>query len=402
MNVQRLLALSTLALSVTLPLTASAGTLTTLSVFHGYDGGEPTGPLVYQDGAIYGTGLQGGSHGSVFKLDVQTRALTVLYAFKGGSDGSLPMDLIYHAGLFYGTTYYGGQAGCGNNGCGTVFSLDATTLKEEILYKFPDPGNGNPAIPGGLIYQDGTLYGTAEFGGRFGTGSVFAINLQSGKDKTIYSFKDGADGGAPRPTLLSQGGLLYGMTEAGGADCPPGENGCGVVFAVNPKNGAETVLHAFKPGAGGYIPYSNLVFHDGLIYGSTIYGGHHRCGQGGCGTIFSVDPTTGAENVVYTFLSKHQHVAGLTARGHDLYMTNGRPTNRRNHMYEGQLSRLNFNSGKRSTFYTFENGDNGADGADPEAALVFAHGVFYGSTQLGGGAGCDGDYGCGTLFQYVP
>ena len=401
MNIARFLAIATLASGVSLPIGATAGTLTTLYAFHGPDGGELDGPLVYQDGAIYGTGLEGGSHGIVYKFDLATNALTVLYAFKGGSDGGFPADLIYHSGVFYGTTSDGGQDGCGNDGCGTVFSLNATTGEETVLYKFPDPGFGRPVGASGLVYQHGILYGTTAFGGKNGQGSVFSLNLKSGSETTLYTFAGLSKGGEPGPNLLFDGGLLYGTTFFGGANCGTGSGGCGIVFAFDPKTGAENVVHTFKPGIGGHFPDSNLVFHDGLIYGSTIYGGHHRCGQAGCGTIFSIDPSTGAENVVYTLVSKHQSVAGLTARGHDLYMSNPRPTNRRNHMYEGQLSKLNLSSGKKSTLYTFEKGDNGADGADPEAPLVFAHGVFYGSTHYGGGSGCNG-LGCGTLFQYVP
>ena len=395
--------LLTAALLGTMSSASYAGTFTTIYTFSGgTNPSTPHGPLLYQDGALYGTSSGGGTHGSLFKVDTKTQILTVLYDFKGGADGALPDYLIYHNGKFYGATYYGGNDACGGTGCGTVFAFDPVSESETVLYRFPDPNTGSTALPGGLIYHAGVLYGTAYNGGSHGYGSVFAIDLRTGIETDLYSFINGADGIWPAPTLLYKNGLLYGVTTEGGMPCA--NEICGTVFSVNPGTGAESTLHTFAPGAGGYQPDSNLIDHKGSIYGSTFYGGDLSCGKGGCGTTFSIDPGTGAYNVVQTMATNHEHVRGFAARGNDLYESViAPPGGRTNHINQGQLAELDLKSGKRTVLYKFDHGIDGADGAEPFAPLVYANGVFYGSTEFGGQANSNcGRNGCGTLFQYVP
>lgn len=48
--------------------------------------------------------------------------------------------------------------------------------------------------------------------------------------------------------------------------------------------------------------------------------------------------------------------------------------------------------------YSFK---GGKDGANPNGALINVAGIFYGTTQRGGGKGCGGS-GCGTVFSLTP
>ena len=396
---------ATLAISVSIPLSAYAGTFTSLYRFSGKgDGGTPVGPLVYQDGVIYGITSDLNDppdKGSVFRFDIATLTLTVLYRFTGGTDGMLPTAMLYHKGTIYGTTWVGGGTGCGNPGCGTVFSVNSTTGAETILYRFPDPGNHESSLPRSLIYYKNALYGATANGGTYSQGSVFSINLKSGTETELYDFTAGPDGAEPGSNLLLMNGLLYGATQYGGSNCGRGSGGCGTVFTVHPTTGAFSTLHTFALDAGGYLPESNLVEHEGLIYGSTAYGGDLSCGKIGCGTVFSIDPHTGSYDVVETLMTNHQLVPGLTARGANLYESVQAPPGRRNWMAAGQLAKFDLKSSKREVLHKFDGGRNGTGGSEPLAPLVYAHGVFYGSTETGGGTGCN-SYGCGTLFQYVP
>ena len=394
-----------LAICAACPSMSNAGTFTTLYTFTGkQDAGSPYGGMVYRNGALYGTAAgylaNPPSKGIVFKIDVGTGALQVIYNFQGGNDGSEPDDLIYQNGMFYGTTVGGGGTQCNGSGCGTVFALDAQTGTETVLYAFPDPHTGLNAGADGLIAHDDTIYGTTYDGGSYGYGSVFAINLQTRAETDLYSFTNAADGIWPGATLLYKDGLVYGITTSGNKTCS--NEICGTVFSVNPATGTESTLHIFAPGAGGYRPYSNLVDHKGLIYGGTAYGGDLSCGKGGCGTIFSVDPSTAVYNVVETLTTNHQRVPGLLARGDELFETVQAPNGRRtNHINQGQLAEFSLKTGNRTVLYKFDQGINGASGAQPQAPLVYANGVFYGSTTSGGGTGCN-NRGCGTLFKYVP
>lgn len=72
-------------------------------------------------------------------------------------------------GALYGTT--GGYP----NGDGTIFSI-STTGMEQVLHNFSGyPDGAHPF--GGLINENGTLYGTALAGGCCLSGAVFALTL---------------------------------------------------------------------------------------------------------------------------------------------------------------------------------------------------------------------------------
>ena len=86
-----------------------------------------------------------------------------------------------------------------------------------------------PTRWGGLLNINGTLYGTTQFGGpNSGDGTVFAINHKTGAETVVYSFcqTDCSDGDEPTAGLISVLGTLYGTTEFGGT---PGK---GTVFAL--------------------------------------------------------------------------------------------------------------------------------------------------------------------------
>ena len=79
-------------------------------------------------------------------------------------------------GNLYGTTSKGGK-GCKSHGCGTVFKL-APDGTETVLYRFCSQTNrtDGSGLGAGLIRdKSGDLYGTTDFGGTYGQGTVFEI-----------------------------------------------------------------------------------------------------------------------------------------------------------------------------------------------------------------------------------
>jgi uncharacterized repeat protein (TIGR03803 family) len=82
--------------------------------------------------------------------------------------------------------------------------------------------------------KSGNLYGTTEFGGASGGGTVFKL-YTSGKLATLYSFTGGADGQTPYGLSRDAAGNLYGTTENGGdVSCKASTHGCGTVFKLHP------------------------------------------------------------------------------------------------------------------------------------------------------------------------
>jgi uncharacterized repeat protein (TIGR03803 family) len=150
---------------------------------------------------------------------------------------------------------------------------------------------------------------------------VFSLNTQTGAEAIVYAFQDGLDGAGPLGGVIDVDGLLYGTTSSGGNgagyDC---YSGCGTVFALDPGTGAETVIHAFQGGTDGVSPLSSLISVGGKLYGTTLLGG-----AGNGGIIFEINHVTNTERVVHAFALRLTDGTGpraaLTAVGNTLYGT---------------------------------------------------------------------------------
>src|ERR1035441_9868316 len=267
-----------LCATTAISLPAQIATLTTLYRFVCYqnvcpDGaGSKAGLVQTTNGGLYGTTYGGGAngYGTVFRI-TPGGTLTTLYSFCSqttcaGSSGPLA-ELVQAAnGSLYGTTAYGGAGGS----AGTIFKITpAGTLT--TLHSFKASPDG--AVPSGGLVQaaNGDFYGTAVGVGANNFGTVFKIT-PGGTLTTLYRFCSQAnctDGSGPSGGLVqATDGDLYGTTEYGGA------NGVGTVFRI-PPGGALTTLYSFcfltQSGCtDGNEPYTGLVQDtNGDFYGTT-------------------------------------------------------------------------------------------------------------------------------------
>ena len=341
-----------LATAMTLP----AQSFTTLYTFDVSDGANPVGSLTQGiDGSLYGSTGNGGAYGygTIFKMS-PTGALTTLYSFcpqSGCADGANPWGVVQgRDGNFYGTTTDGGA----NLYTGTVFKITASGVLT-TLYSFcahsgcPD---GEEPFAGLVLGADGDLYGTTQYGGTRGGGTVFKITASGGLS-TLYSFcsQGGCtDGQFPYGLIQGRDGDFYGTTSSGGAHGGPLCFGnCGTVFKVTPQ-GTLTTLYSFCGQTNctdGAEPFAGLVqAADGSFYGTTVSGGTDVY----YGTVFRVTP-----------------------------------------------------NGKLTTLYSFCSEGTCLDGSNPATGLVEANdGNFYGTTSYGGANGTCSGVGCGTLFKVTP
>jgi uncharacterized repeat protein (TIGR03803 family) len=277
------------------PATGGGWTKKLLYSFSGAnDGGQPVGALVLDKaGNLYGTtpldGLYG--QGVVYQLKPNsdgTWTETVLHAFVSqtttdgqGPAGSLAID---KAGNLYGVTVQGGTASLG-----TVFEVSPVSgggWTESVLYSFLGNNDGaGPATSDVITNTAGTvLFGTTTTGGSANDGTVFEMKKTGNgwKEKVLYTFPGGANGGNPYAGVIRDAaGNLYGTTASGvfGAG--------GVVFELTPGTGGtwtETVLYTVDgPGNGSY---AGLVFDAaGNLYGTTEFGGPQLAGD-----VFQVTP----------------------------------------------------------------------------------------------------------------
>lgn len=281
----------------------------------GSDGWSPVS-LLMQDAAgnLYSTTVWGGGNGcgGIFKIDPNGKE-TLLYGFKCGTDGGNPYAgvIMDSAGNLYGTTGYGGDTNCGSQegqGCGTVYKLNSSRT-ENVLYSLTWQSDG--AFPSSRVIQDaaGNLYGTTGLGGNLqvyncdgyeGCGVAYKLSPNSDgtwTQTTLYEFcslSNCTDGRAPGGGLVQDAaGNLYGTTSWGGSSPCYENEGCGVVFKLDPE-GHETVLHSFTGGADGAYPTAGLVMDDsGNLYGVTDEGGDAKCQvdqHQGCGVVFKITP----------------------------------------------------------------------------------------------------------------
>ena len=333
----------------------------TFTVVHSFqgppDGANPAANVIFDEaGNMYGTTIQGGVRagicsggcGTVFKIDTQGNE-TVLYSFNGNTaDGNWPYGGLLRdpEGNFYGTTYVGGTSypACNSQGCGTVFTLRVTG-EEQVVYNFTGLADGWGPYASLTLGTDGRVYSTTHLGGLYDNwGTVFAVD-KHGVETVIHDFNGyDNDGGSPWGGLVrDSAGNMYGMTFAGdNFYCEPGfQLGCGVVYKVT-ETGDETVLYPFTGQADGNWGAGSLAIDGaGNLYGA------NQAGSAQWGTVFKVDP-------------------------------------------RGNLTVLHSFSG-------------GVGGANAWGGVIRdAAGNLYGTTLDGGGTGCPGGLGCGTVWLLQP
>jgi len=205
------------------------------------DGMTPSPDLLLRGGMLYGTTQAGGTNGGgiVFQLAPHTGLWTetILHNFTN-SEGINPLGglIADAAGNLFGTTPAGGS-----NNWGTIYELSPPaapggTWQESTLYSFKGLSDG--AWPLGPLWRDslGNLFGTTSNRGtkHEPVGTVFKLKAPavSGGAWTFVLLHDFGitpdDGAIPKGGLILQNGFLYGTTALGGID------NHGTVFSVVP------------------------------------------------------------------------------------------------------------------------------------------------------------------------
>lgn len=225
-------------------------------------------------------GLTRGEQGHVIEYNLASGKLNIPPATTGNA---LPWynDLIQASnGKLYGMTESGGSFNKG-----TIFSYDPLTNLLEVIYNDFGKDRSHPASSFGSLTQlklttgkESILYGMTESGGEYGYGTIFSYNIKTKSLTTLHHFNK-VNGSSPYGSLLeASNGMLYGVTESGGA------NDFGTVFSFNPVTNQHSLLHEFKVISGtdnkttaqyGRSPYGSLVELNNELYGVAQYGGTH-------------------------------------------------------------------------------------------------------------------------------
>jgi len=262
------------------------------------------------------------------------------------------------------------------------------TLKS---FGVPHLSGASPLAPL-TIDADGWLYGTTSAGGSNALGTVFKIRREGSNYIVLHAFT-GADGRSPQAGLmLGSDGVLYGSTSAGGS------NTTGTLFKLNRDGTAFSVLHHFSgPVSDWGSPRATLCQGaDGLVYGTTFYGGSNNAG-----TVFKISTNGNSYAVLHHFTGPDGHApSGRLLQGLNgaLYGTT----------YQGGVSNvgtiftLSTDGSGYTVLYNFKKTRTGSvyNGYNPAGGLVQgSDGVLYGTTVSGGGWFKNGT---GTVFKIDP
>lgn len=393
------------------------------------DGSYPDGAVLLDSrGNLYGTAEYGGSntYGAVFKLSPPPRrggnwSETLLYSFGAKTyqvDGSHPVGNLIadSSGNLYGVTYSGGTGSSADDGGnGTVFMLSKAG-RLTSLYSFTGACvlgvgcEGATPMAGVIMDSAGNLYGTTEYGGNSGYGTVYKLSppaRRNGKwsQTVLHSFTGLTDGAYPIGGLvMDTKGNLYGTTYNGG-DADSCGFGCGLVFKLDAANSyAYSVIYAFGNGAPytgastfGYDPAAGLAIDSaGNLYGTTEIGGDWQRG-----TVFKLDAANGyACAFLYSFgtngLDGQYPMSAVTVDPNgNVYGTTALDGNHSN----GTVFKLAFDSVNNiySWAWSYSLGAQTTDGIYPYANLIQdANGNLYGTTTT------DPTNYSGTIFKVTP
>lgn len=309
--------------------------------------------------------------------------------------------------------------------CVVLFlTLGAWGSSYKIIYTFTGGADGAfPSDSGTLIidHYDGSLYGTTQYGGQCGQGTTFILSPNGNgrwTNTVLHSFCGGSDGAYPVPGV--DGGELYYACSLPKESCPSqgsvtdgGNGNLGGYFSTQS-------FYLFNPLWGGvttpYAPSSGLSFvgNDGNAWPDIVDAGFYG-GLNGHGGIHG----TGSYADDYDFCSLPGCVDGAnpasvvvqdgTYNRYGMTMSGG--ANNLGVVYEWQAK----NTPNQPTVWyqlvvvhSFTGGTN--DGAYPflggltlgtQKIGTLSVPAIWGTTPEGGGPGCGGSLGCGTVFEMV-
>jgi uncharacterized repeat protein (TIGR03803 family) len=234
---------------------------------------------------------------------------------------------------------------------------------------------------------------------------VFKLTKASNwSESALHTFEFDANGATPQGFLTISGTTLYGANINGGNlnDC--NSSGCGVIFKLSTSTGAETVVYTFTGGTDGSGATGGLILDSkGNLYGTAAGGGDLSCTISqyfsGCGVVFQMSPA-GKEKILHTF-------TGTTTDGAEPPL--GLVRDSKGNLYGTTLYGGTANvgivyeipaTGGETILYNFT---GGTDGNEPTASLTLdSTGNLWSTTNYGGDLSCNPPTGCGTLFKLVP
>ncbi|HMJ89743.1 MAG TPA: choice-of-anchor tandem repeat GloVer-containing protein [Candidatus Acidoferrum sp.] len=261
---------------------------TNLHHFNLSDGEQPSGTLALSGGTLYGTTYGGAASGAgaIFKINTDGTGFTNLRHFIEGStanNGGAPFaGLALSGSVLYGVTTYGGISGAG-----TIFRMNTDGTGFNNLHQFRGLDGANAKAS--LLLRGNTLFGSTSGGGSNNNGTIFAVQTDGSGFTNLHVFAVGGSlgngtnigGATPYCDLTLEGNTLYGTTQWGGAA------GNGTVFSISlpiPQlkivSSAANVVLTWPANSPGFsLEYSTSFGSSAewspVLPGSTVVDGQH-------------------------------------------------------------------------------------------------------------------------------
>ena len=309
--------------------------------------------------------------------------ITTLASFTGSGDiGSGPYGgvTLDGSGNLFGTTQFGGASGGG-----TVYEIKNGTSAITTLASFTGDGagtNGGSPEAGVTFDSNGNLFGTTYAGGTSGFGTLYEIAKITGTLTTLASFTGpgaGTNGGNPFAVVtFDSSGNLFGTTAGGGA------SGAGTVYEIDNVTGTFTTLASFT-GTNGSDPFAGVTFDSkGNLFGTTFLGG-----ASGNGTVYEIAQGSSTLTTLASFTGAN----GSGPHGGVTFDSSG---NLFGTTYQGGAS-------GNGTVYEIDKGSsiintlasfNATNGRSPAAGVTLdSGGNLFGTTNAGGA------HDAGTVYE---
>ena len=329
------------------------------SSLQGPTGSNPTGVAVVpvqQPNLLVVDPQAGGTQaGMVFRVDPITGQRSILADYARAPQGALGIDP-YSAALTSSGRLWMTDISAGTGRLGGLFAADSLIGTRSLASDLGAGANAtqNPTavvrLPSGLLAVVDPTRGTA------GKGAVYTVDPTTGARVLLSDFGDPAQGNGtllgnePMGATLDANGRLVVI------DVRAGTGAKGALFRVDTTTGNRTLVHDF--GAGG-SPQGIGVRGVALGPAGQLLVADHG-GQGVAGTLWSIDPVTGARTVAAANLGSDPFGVIVRADGTVYVIDDSAGTNG-----QGGVWRVPLGGGSPSLVSDFGNAAQGPTGDAP-------------------------------------
>jgi uncharacterized repeat protein (TIGR03803 family) len=251
---------------------------------------RPVGtPLITANGKLYGIASDGGTNdsGTLFEFDLSENNLSLVFNFESSLTGEGPhkAPIQYDKYTLYGVTNYGGQFSQG-----VFYKYDMVSREFIPLHHFKYTETGCGPSSELVIAENGRIYGVTNNGGANGSGTIFEFNPADESLVKVFDLSQSTGTGCSMHMLETEPGVLHGVMTY------DGDGWRGTLFKFDYNQYEFTVLHHFADATGGHPNSSFYKTQNGLLYGTTMYGGQHSNG-----VVYTFNPEANEYSVVYNF-----------------------------------------------------------------------------------------------------